>query len=205
MSCRRPIRTIRGPAIPLGLNNVDTETMLPTAYLKALTRTGLGRGLFSTLRFDSEGKERTDTALNDPRYKNAPILIAGDNFGCGPSREHATWALVDKGIRVVIASSFSEMFSGNAFRNGILPVVLPQQSVHDLLSIAHAGDFSIDLPQQRVASPAGEILYFDIDPYRKRCLVDGLDEINLTEQSLGDIHSFERRHAAAHPWIDNKP
>ncbi|QTH20176.1 3-isopropylmalate dehydratase small subunit [Rhizorhabdus wittichii] len=188
------ISILRGPAIPLGLKNVDTDLIIPSRYLKTVTRHGLGKGAFSALREDP------DNLFNQPRYNNAPILITGDNFGCGSSREHAPWALVDLGIRVVIAPSFADIFAGNAFKNGILLVELSQRYIDRLLAAADA-DILVDLERQIVATSYCDEFAFEIDPFRKRCLLEGLDEIDLT-LSLGNaVDSYELWLAANRSWL----
>ena len=187
--------TLTGTAIPLGLKNVDTDLIIPALYLKTITRSGLGQGAFATLREDP------DNLFDQPRYKGAPILIAGDNFGCGSSREHAPWAIADLGIRVVIAPSFADIFAGNAFKNGILLVALPQDQVDRLLEVAKTDDITVDLDNQVVTTPFQDRFAFPIDPFRKHCLMNGLDEIGLTRQMAGEIATYEQKLAADRPWI----
>jgi len=186
---------IRGRAIPLGSKNIDTDIIIPAKWLKTITREGLGEGAFETIRAQP-GKE--------PNYKDAPILIAGDNFGCGSSREHAAWALLDLGIRAVIAPSYSDIFSGNAVKNGILPVVLPQEAVERLLELARDGHpIDVDLENQTVTTEFQDRFTFDIDPFRKHCLMGGLDEVALTLERQAAIGKFESQRASAQSWLTN--
>lgn len=186
--------TLTGTAIPFGAANVDTDIIIPARFLKAITRTGLGRGAFAALRAE-EGN------VFDAN-KGAPILIAGDNFGCGSSREHAPWALLDMGVRVVIAPSFADIFSGNAFKNGVLLVALPQEQVDRLMEVAReGGEISIDLEAQSVTTNHQDRFTFEIDPFRKHCLLNGLDEISLTETMAPAIGRFEERLGAERAWI----
>jgi 3-isopropylmalate/(R)-2-methylmalate dehydratase small subunit len=190
-----PIEKVEGRAIPFGLKNVDTDVIIPAKWLKTISREGLGRGAFETLRADP------DNLFDRPEYKQAPILIAGDNFGCGSSREHAAWALGDLGIRVVIAPSYSDIFSGNAVKNGILPVVLPQAAIDRLLVVAATDPIHVDLDTQTVTTPFQDRFSFDIDPFRKMCLLNGLDEISLTEKSEAAIAAHEKKIATDQPWL----
>jgi 3-isopropylmalate/(R)-2-methylmalate dehydratase small subunit len=190
-----PLTTVSGRAIPLGLKNVDTDVIIPAKWLKTISREGLGRGAFETIR------AQPGNLFDQPDYAGAPILIAGDNFGCGSSREHAAWALADLGIRVVIAPSFSDIFSGNAVKNGILPLVLPQAVVDRLLDVAATDPIDIDLEAQTVTTRFQDRFTFDIDPFRKSCLLGGLDEIGITLDSGAAITAFEARDAAARPWL----
>ena len=191
----RPFTMLTGTAIPFGQKNIDTDIIIPARFLKTITRDGLGKGAFSVLREDPAN------IFDQPRYRGAPILIAGDNFGCGSSREHAPWALADLGIRVVVAPSFADIFAGNAFKNGILLVQLPQEQVDRLLEVANAHDITIDLENQVVTTPFQDRFEFEIDPFRKHCLLQGLDEIGLTNQMQGDIARYEQRLANERPWI----
>ncbi len=191
----QPFTMLTGTAIPFGQKNVDTDIIIPARFLKTITRDGLGKGAFSVLREDPAN------IFDQPRYRGAPILIAGDNFGCGSSREHAPWALADLGIRVVVAPSFADIFAGNAFKNGILLVQLPQEQVDRLLEVANAHDITIDLENQVVTTPFQDRFEFEIDPFRKHCLLQGLDEIGLTNQMQGDIARYEQRLANERPWI----
>ena len=181
----RKVETIEGRAIPLGLKNVDTDVIIPAHWLKTITREGLGKGAFETLRAEP------GNVFDDPAFARAPVLIAGDNFGCGSSREHAAWALADLGIEAVIAPSFSDIFSGNAFKNGILTVVLPQAAVDRLLEVARTDPVTIDLDSQTVTTPFQDRFRFEIDPFRKHCLASGLDEIGLTLASAAAIDRYE--------------
>lgn len=189
----KPVATIEGRAIPLGLKNLDTDVIIPAHWLKTITRDGLGKGAFETLRAEP------GNILDDPEFAGAPILIAGDNFGCGSSREHAAWALADLGIAAVIAPSFSDIFSGNAFKNGILTVALPQEAVDRLLEVARDHPITVDLDSQTVTTPFQDRFAFAIDPFRKHCLSEGLDEIGLTLASSAAIGAFERMEGR--PWL----
>ncbi|MBU6252912.1 MAG: 3-isopropylmalate dehydratase small subunit [Alphaproteobacteria bacterium] len=189
-----PVSTIEGKAYPFGLKNIDTDVIIPAEWLKTISRTGLGKGAFEALRKDP------DNMFDSPDYAGAPILIAGDNFGCGSSREHAAWALADLGIKSVIAPSFSDIFSGNAFKNGILTVVLPQEAVDRLLEVAKTDTIHIDLENQVVTTPFQDRFHFEIDPFRKHCLLNGLDEVGLTLAMDAKISAYESRAATAWPW-----
>ena len=190
-----PVRHIEGRAYPFGLKNADTDLIIPARWLKTVTREGLGRGAFEALRQDP------DNVFDRPEFSGAPIIIAGDNFGCGSSREHAAWALLDMGVKAVIAPSFSDIFSGNAFKNGILTVVLPQEQVDRLMEVAETDPISIDLEHQTVTTPFQDRVTFEIDPFRKYCLVHGLDEVALTLESGDAIARYEQRLAAQKPWL----
>ncbi len=190
-----PVREVEGRAIPLGRSNVDTDVIIPAHWLKTVTREGLGQGAFETIRAEP------GNLFDDPRFAGAPILIAGDNFGCGSSREHAAWALLDLGIRAVIAPSFSDIFAGNAFKNGILAVALPQAQIDRLLEVAQTDPIAIDLEAQTVTTPFQDRFAFEIDPFRKACLLDGLDEIGLTLNRTREIAAYEHRAAAQTPWL----
>ncbi|CAN1541767.1 LeuD 3-isopropylmalate dehydratase small subunit [Sphingomonadaceae bacterium] len=195
-----PVSTISGKAYPFGLKNVDTDVIIPAAWLKTISRTGLGKGAFEALR------KEPDNLFDSAPYAGSPILIAGDNFGCGSSREHAAWALADMGITAVIAPSFSDIFSGNAFKNGLLTVVLPQEAVDRLLQVAQENpDLSdpihIDLENQVVTTPFQDRFAFEIDPFRKHCLLNGLDEIGITLASSDAISVYEAKLAAEKPWL----
>mgnify|MGYP003575255369 CR=1 FL=1 len=194
----QPLHAVSGKAIPLGLKNVDTDIIVPAHYLKTITRAGLGRGAFEVLRREA------GNVFDDPRYQGAPILIAGDNFGCGSSREHAAWALNDLGIRVVIAPSFSDIFSSNAFKNGILTVVLPQEAVDRLLEVARESEISIDLDNCTVTTPFQDRFVFTLDPFRRQCLLEGLDEIGLTMARDRQITDYEAMLTAERPWIGSQ-
>ncbi|PZO70345.1 MAG: 3-isopropylmalate dehydratase small subunit [Pelagerythrobacter marensis] len=191
----QPVSTIAGRAIPFGRKNVDTDVIIPAHWLKTTSREGLGRGAFESVRAEP------GNVFDDPAYAGAPILIAGDNFGCGSSREHAAWALLDMGVRAVIAPSFSDIFSGNAFKNGILAVELPQDQVDRLLAVAATDPVYIDLAEQTVTTPFQDRFTFAIDPFRKHCLLEGLGEIGLTLASAEAIGAYEQRQAAQMPWL----
>jgi 3-isopropylmalate/(R)-2-methylmalate dehydratase small subunit len=191
----KPIRDVEGRAIPLGLKNVDTDVIIPAQYLKTITRKGLGKGAFETIR------AQPGNIFDDHEYADAKILIAGDNFGCGSSREHAAWALSDMGIDAVIAPSFSDIFSGNAFKNGILTVVLPQNVVDRLLEVAKTDPINIDLQNQTVTTPFQDRFTFEIDPFRKHCLLSGLDEVGMTLAQDAVIAAFEAEMAMERPWL----
>ena len=190
-----PVRHIEGRAYPFGLKNADTDLIIPARWLKTVTREGLGRGAFEALRQDP------DNVFDRPEFSGAPIIIAGDNFGCGSSREHAAWALLDMGVKAVIAPSFSDIFSGNAFKNGILTVVLPQEQVDRLMEVAETDPIAIDLEHQTVTTPFQDRFTFEIDPFRKHCLLRGLDEVALTLESGDAIARYEQRLAAQKPWL----
>ncbi len=194
---------LTGTAAPLPLINVDTDKIIPGRYLKTITRTGLGRVLFEELRFREDGGVNPDFVLNNPSYRNAVILIAGENFGCGSSREHAPWALLDFGIRCIIAPSFADIFFNNCFKNGMLPIILPQAIVDDLMESAEKakGTFSIDLETQTIAVPDNRVVSFEIEPFRKECLLSGLSDVGLTLKKAALIGGFEQRHRKAEPWL----
>ena len=195
---------LTGVAAPLPLINVDTDMIIPKQFLKTIKRTGLGKNLFDEMRYDESGAEKPDFVLNKPAYRNAQILVAGDNFGCGSSREHAPWALLDFGIRCVIAPSFADIFYNNCFKNGILPIKLPQEEVDKLMDDASRGAnavLSVDLEAQTITGPDGGSIRFDIDPHLKRCLLEGLDDIGLTLEKADAIAAFEAKRAAAQPWL----
>ncbi len=188
------VSTIEGKAYPFGLKNIDTDVIIPAEWLKTVSRTGLGKGAFKALRKDP------DNMFDSPEFAGSPILIAGDNFGCGSSREHAAWALADLGIKAVIAPSFSDIFSGNAFKNGILTVVLPQEAVDRLLEVAKTETLHIDLESQTVTTPFQDRFHFEIDAFRKHCLTNGLDEVGLTLAMDDKISAYESRAKSAWPW-----
>ena len=191
----KPVRLIEGRAVPFGRANVDTDVIIPAKWLKTITREGLGRGAFETVRAEP------GNLFDDPASAGAPILIAGENFGCGSSREHAAWALADLGIQAVIAPSFSDIFSGNAFKNGILTVELPRAAVDRLLEIARTDPISIDLEAQSVTTPFQDRFSFELDPFRKHCLLNGLDEVGLTLAMDTQIASYEAKRAVELPWL----
>jgi 3-isopropylmalate/(R)-2-methylmalate dehydratase small subunit len=190
-----PVTTIQGKAYPFGLKNVDTDIIIPAHWLKTISRTGLGKGAFEALRHDPEN------LFDSAEYAGAPILIAGDNFGCGSSREHAAWALADMGIQCVIAPSFSDIFSGNAFKNGILTVVLPQDAIDRLMEVAKTDPIHVDLENQVVTTSFQDRFVFEIDSFRKHCLIEGLDEIGLTMAMDSKIKSYEQKAQAERPWL----
>jgi len=196
--------TVTGVAAPLRMINVDTDRIIPKQFLTTIKRTGLGKFLFNDIRYDAAGSEVGDFVLNRSAYRHAQILIAGRNFGCGSSREHAPWALLDFGIRCVIASSFADIFYNNCFKNGILPVTLPEEHVDTLLNAADAGSnatFTVELEAQRITDPEGNVFEFEIDPFRKHCLFNGLDDIGLTLEKAKKIEAFEQQRAAQSPWL----
>jgi len=195
--------TLTGVAAPLPMINVDTDAIIPKQFLKTIKRTGLGKSLFSELRYDEKGNEKPDFVLNKPAYRKAQILVAGENFGCGSSREHAPWALMDFGIRCVISTSFADIFHNNCFQNGILPIKVSPEDLEKLMDDANRGanaTISIDLEKQEIRGPDGGVVTFDIDPFRKRCLLEGLDNIGLTMQEDKKIGDFEKQASAARPW-----
>ena len=196
--------TLTAIAAPLPMANVDTDKIIPARFLKTIRRTGLGVHLFDTLRYDPDGRERADFVLNQEPYRHAQILIAHENFGCGSSREHAPWALLDFGIRCVIAPSFADIFYNNCFKNGILPIRLPQEIVDKLLDDAERGSnarISIDLEAQEIRGPDGGMVKFEVDAFRKQCLLNGWDDIGLTLRSEDKISSYEKDHKAQAPWV----
>ena len=195
---------LEGVAAPLKMINVDTDMIIPKNYLKTVKRTGLGKGLFAEKRYKDDGAENPDFVLNKPAYRKAKILVAGDNFGCGSSREHAPWALLDFGIRCVIAPSFADIFYGNCFKNGILPIKLPQAEVDKLMDDAMRGAnavISIDLESQEIRGPDGGMITFEIDPFRKQILLNGWDDISLTMRAEDKISSFEKNQHVQAPWL----
>jgi 3-isopropylmalate/(R)-2-methylmalate dehydratase small subunit len=191
----QPISTVEGRAYPLGLKNIDTDIIIPAAWLKTISRTGLGKGAFETLR------AVPGNVFDDPANAGASILIAGDNFGCGSSREHAAWAMADLGIQAVIAPSYSDIFAGNAFKNGLLAIVLPQAAIDRLMEVAKTHPIHIDLETQSVTTPFQDRFEFEIDPFRKHCLINGVDEIGLTLQSGDAIAAHEAKLAVSQPWL----
>ncbi|HYM32933.1 MAG TPA: 3-isopropylmalate dehydratase small subunit [Candidatus Cybelea sp.] len=196
--------THTGVAAPLPMVNVDTDMIIPKQFLKTIKRTGLGKHLFEEMRYTLDGKEKPDFVLNQPAWRKASILVAGANFGCGSSREHAPWALLDFGIRCVISTSFADIFYNNCFKNGILPIALPQADVDKLLDDARRGanaTVTIDLEKQEIRGPDGGCVKFDIDPFRKQCLLEGLDEIGLTMKKAPQIADFEAKQQASQPWL----
>ncbi len=193
---------LTGPAAPLDMANIDTDQIIPKQFLKTIDREGLGKGLFYDFRFDMEGKEKPDFVLNLPAYKGARMIVAGDNFGCGSSREHAPWALMDFGIRCVISTSFADIFYNNCFSNGLLPVVLKADEVHELMGEAKGGNhvFAVDLQAQTVVSPSGKTFGFDIDPGRKEKMLKGLDAIGETLEHASAIDRFEDKRRMTRTW-----
>ncbi|MGE5476099.1 MAG: 3-isopropylmalate dehydratase small subunit [Bacteroidales bacterium] len=195
---------LTGVAAPLPMINVDTDMIIPKQFLKTIKRTGLGKNLFDEMRYTQDGKEVADFVLNKAAYRSAKVLVAGANFGCGSSREHAPWAIADFGIRCIIAPSFADIFFNNCFKNGILPIKLPTEQVDALLKQAENGanaTFTIDLENQVVVAPDGSKTAFDVDPFRKHCLLNGLDDIGLTLQKAAKIESFEAARAKSSPWL----
>jgi len=195
---------LTGIAAPLPIVNVDTDMIIPKQFLKTIKRTGLGRHLFDEMRYDDKNAEKPDFVLNKEPYRKAKILIARDNFGCGSSREHAPWALLDFGIRCVIAPSFADIFYNNCFKNGILPVTLPKDIVGKLMDFVRSGanaTLTVDLPGQTVSGSEGGPVHFEIDPFRKHCLLNGLDDIALTLEKTKEIESFEEKQKRSHAWL----
>ncbi|MBW8298041.1 MAG: 3-isopropylmalate dehydratase small subunit [Hydrogenophaga sp.] len=194
---------LTGVAAPLPVVNVDTDMIIPKDYLKTIKRTGLGQGLFAEARYKDDGSENPDFVLNKPAYRNAQILVAGDNFGCGSSREHAPWALLDFGIRCVISTSFADIFYNNCFKNGILPIVVSPEDLDKLMDDANRGSnavLSVDLESQEITGPDGGRIKFDIDAFKRHCLLNGLDDIGLTLEKAASIDAFEKTNAQTHPW-----
>jgi 3-isopropylmalate/(R)-2-methylmalate dehydratase small subunit len=194
---------LTGVAAPLPMINVDTDMIIPKDYLKTIERTGLGKGLFAELRYNDDGSENKDFVLNQPAYRKAQILVAGDNFGCGSSREHAPWALLDFGIRCVISTSFADIFFNNCFQNGILPIKVSKEDLAKLMDDAERGanaTITIDLANQEIHGPDGGTLKFEIDSFRKHCLLNGLDDIGLTLEKRDRIVRYEEQAALARPW-----
>ncbi len=195
---------LEGVAAPLKVVNVDTDKIIPKQYLKTIKRTGLGKGLFAELRYKDDGSENPDFVLNQPAYRKTKILVAGDNFGCGSSREHAPWALLDFGIRCVISTSFADIFYNNCFKNGILPITVSPEDLAKLFDDADRGanaTLTIDLAKQEIRGPDGGTIKFEIDPFRKHCLLNGLDDISLTMEKKSKIESFEKKAAGKRPWV----
>ncbi len=195
---------LRGVAAPFNMINIDTDKILPKQFLKTIKRSGLGKHLFTELRYMDDGSENPEFVLNKPSYRDANIIVAGDNFGCGSSREHAPWALLDYGIKCVISTSFADIFYNNCFKNGILPIVVNKRQLNQLMEDADKGANSvldIDLESQEITRPDGEKVYFEIDEFRKHCLINGLDDIGLTMEKEKNIDNFEKRRAAEQPWI----
>lgn len=195
--------TLTGVAAPLPIVNIDTDMIIPKQFLKTIERTGLARGLFFELRFNEDGSEKPDFVLNQSAYRKAQIIVAGDNFGCGSSREHAPWALLDFGIRCVISTSFADIFYNNCFKNGILPIRVTPEQLEKLMDDANRGanaTLTVDLEAQEIRGPDGGMIPFEIDPFRKHCLLEGLDDIGLTLQKADSIATYEAKTATARPW-----
>ena len=195
---------LTGIAAPMPLVNIDTDMIIPKQFLKTIARTGLGKNLFDEMRYNLDGSEKPDFVLNQPAYRKAEILVAGENFGCGSSREHAPWALLDFGIRAVIAPSYADIFYSNCFKNGILPIVLPEGQVAVLMDDAQKGAnarITVDLAAQTVTSSDGHSFHFEVDPFRKHCLLNGLDDIDLTLEKSAAIDAFEKTAATLRPWV----
>jgi 3-isopropylmalate/(R)-2-methylmalate dehydratase small subunit len=195
---------LNGVAAPLNIINIDTDMIIPKQFLKTILRTGLGKSLFYEMRYTQDGKELPDFVLNKPAYRKAEILVAGDNFGCGSSREHAPWALLDFGIRCVISTSFADIFYNNCFKNGILPIVVSADDLKKLMDDASRGSnatLSIDLPSQEIRGPDGGTIKFNVDAFRKHCMLNGLDDIGLTLEKADAISAFEKKNEASHSWL----
>lgn len=195
---------LQGIAAPMPLVNIDTDMIIPKVHLKSIKRTGFGKNLFDEMRFNRDGTEIADFVLNKPQYRNAEILVAGDNFGCGSSREHAPWAIADFGIKCVVSTSFADIFFNNCFKNGILPVVLPQEQVDLLMEDAERGAnarMTVDLEAQEITTSEGEVIAFEVDAFKKHCLLQGLDDIGLTMEKVSAIDTFEAKDSAARPWV----
>ncbi len=196
--------TLEGVAAPFPMIDCDTDRIIPARFLKTIKRTGLGKNLFNDVRYDENGAEVPEFVLNKPAYREAKLLVAGANFGCGSSREHAPWALSDFGITCVIAPSFADIFYNNSFKNGMLPITLPQETIDKLLRDAENGEIarlSVDLEKQRITRPDGEVIDFEIDAFRKHCLLNGLDDIGLTMQKVDKIAAFEGSAKVSQPWL----
>jgi len=200
----RKFTTLTGVAAPLPMINIDTDKIIPKQYLKTIQRSGLGKGLFDELRYNADGSEIPDFVLNQPAYRQAKILVTGENFGCGSSREHAPWALLDFGITCIIASDFADIFYNNCFKNGVLPIKLDQKLVDVLMEDAKNGAnavFTIDLEKQVISRPDGQAVSFELDPFRKHCLLNGLDDIGLTLEKAPSIDSYEGKQRLSQPWL----
>ena len=195
--------TLRGVAAPMPMVNIDTDMIIPKNFLKTIKRTGLKEGLFYEMRWTPDGQKK-DFILDQPAYQNAKIIVAGPNFGCGSSREHAPWALLDFGIRCVISEGFADIFYNNCFKNGILPIKVPKEVIDKLMDDASRGSnavIEVDLEKQEIKGPDGGTVHFDIDPFRKRCLLDGLDDIGLTMEKKSEIDDFEKKQKETQPWL----
>ncbi|MBT8153804.1 3-isopropylmalate dehydratase small subunit [Epibacterium ulvae] len=196
--------TFTGIAAPMPLVNIDTDMIIPKVFLKSIARTGFGKNLFDEMRFNRDGTEIEDFVLNKPQYRSSQILIAGDNFGCGSSREHAPWALEDFGIKVIVSTSFADIFFSNCFKNGMLPIVLPQEQVDILMKDAERGEnarMTVDLEAQEITTSDGDVISFDVDAFKKHCLLNGLDDIGLTLEKADSIKTFEEQASQARPWV----
>ena len=196
--------TMTGVAAPMNMINIDTDMIIPKKYLKTIKRTGLGSALFAEVRYDENGNDKPDFVLNQEGHKGASVIVAGENFGCGSSREHAPWALLDFGIRCIIAPSYADIFFNNCFKNGILPIKLPEERVNELLRFLlelPGAEITIDLPNQTVQGPDGKTDSFEVDPFRKECLINGLDDIGLTLQREAAITTYEAKISAGRPWV----
>ncbi|MCB1424415.1 MAG: 3-isopropylmalate dehydratase small subunit [Zhengella sp.] len=194
---------LTGVAAPMPIVNIDTDMIIPKDYLKTIKRTGLGKGLFSEMRYNEDGSENPDFVLNKPAYRQAQILVAGDNFGCGSSREHAPWALLDFGIRCVISTSFADIFYNNCFKNGILPIKVSQEELDKLMDDAERGSnatLTVDLEAMEIRGPDGGVITFELDPFKRHCLLNGLDDIGLTLEKASAIDTFEKTSAETRPW-----
>ena len=199
-----PFTTLTGIAAPMPLVNIDTDMIIPKQFLKTIHRSGLGKNLFDEMRYTADGAENPDFVLNRPAWRDSQIIVAGDNFGCGSSREHAPWALLDYGIRCVISTSFADIFYNNCFKNGILPIVLPEDAVQALMRDAENGAnarLTVDLESQTVTGADGTAYHFEMDPHRKHCLLNGLDDIGLTMEKSPAIEAYEARIAQSQPWV----
>lgn len=200
----QPFTKLTGVAAPLPMINIDTDKIIPKQFLKTIKRTGLGAHLFNDMRYTPDGNEIPDFVLNKSAYRSAEVLIADDNFGCGSSREHAPWALLDFGIRCVIAPSFADIFYNNCFKNGVLPITLPKAQVDQLMEQAEQGSnarFTVDLEAGEITAPDGTTIAFEIDPFRRHCLLNGLDDVGLTMEKAGKIENFEESQKTAQPWL----
>ena len=197
-------KKLQGIAAPMPLVNIDTDMIIPKIFLKSIERTGFGKNLFDEMRFNRDGTEIPDFVLNKPQYRNAEIIVAGDNFGCGSSREHAPWAIADFGVKCVISTSFADIFFNNCFKNGILPIVLPQEQADLLMADAEKGAnarMTVDLEAQEITTSDGEVIKFDVVTFKKQCLLQGLDDIGLTMEKISAIDTFESKNAQERPWV----
>ena len=193
-----------GIAAPMPLVNIDTDMIIPKQFLKTIKRSGLGVNAFAEMRYKSDGSEVEDFVLNKPAYRDSSILVAGDNFGCGSSREHAPWALSDFGIKVVVSTSFADIFFNNCFKNGMLPIILPAEQVEILMNDSEKGSnarIEVDLEAQTITSSDGDVFSFEVDPFKKHCLLNGLDDIGLTMEKSSSIEAFEKKLAIEQPWL----